>query len=280
MINKIIKIKSLLIAITIVLIVSCNKEECNYADAGAFPYNCDGGMDVAFAIDYTASMGSAINGIKTSIGSIVSTINTQSGGDYRLSLSIFDEQQKGAVLSPYLSNVNYIGLPTANKIVVTSGSLTDQYLTMMEKFSTANSASFTTQLNKLNGVMSIGNGGSLPEPGDLLTNEIVNNSFAGAWRPGKTKFLIIITDAQSGGDDDKNTTVDDAYLTTLAASANIKQIQIILVSTLTGSNYELKLINPYVNNHKVIATNFNNIATDINTIIQSVCNINKLPVKP
>ena len=225
-------------------------------------------------------MGRAINGIKTSIGSIVSTINTQSGGDYRLSLSVFDEQRKGAGLSPYLSNVNYTGLPAANKIVVTSGSLTDQYLTMMEKFSTANSASFTTQLNKLNGVMSIGNGGSLPEPGDLLTNEIVNNSFAGAWRPGKTKFLIIITDEQSGGDDDNNTTVDDVYLTTLAASANIKQIQIILVSTLTGSNYELKLIDPYVNNHKVIATNFNNIATDINTIIQSVCNINKLPVKP
>ena len=58
MINKIIKIKSLLIAITIVLIVSCNKEECNYADAGAFPYNCDGGMDVAFAIDYTGRYGS------------------------------------------------------------------------------------------------------------------------------------------------------------------------------------------------------------------------------
>tara|TARA_R110002153_G_scaffold253386_1_gene411380 strand:- start:27 stop:914 length:888 start_codon:yes stop_codon:yes gene_type:complete len=47
-------------------------------------------MDVVFCIDYSGSMGTAINNIKTSIAQIVQTIKDESLGDYRLGLVIFD----------------------------------------------------------------------------------------------------------------------------------------------------------------------------------------------
>ena len=52
---------------------------------------CNNGMDVVFLVDYTASMGGEIDDVKTGISNIVSTINTESGGDYRLGLVVFDE---------------------------------------------------------------------------------------------------------------------------------------------------------------------------------------------
>ncbi len=270
-INKISKVKTFLVAITcFITLNSCNNNECKYNDQDTFPFSCDGGMDVAFVIDYTGSMGTAINGIKTAVASIVSTIVTESGGDYRLSLSIFDEYSK-AQNATYFTNADYTSLPAANKIINTTGTTTNQYLTMMEKFGTANTATFSSQLAKLNGSMPLGNGNGFAEPGGMLMSEIVNNAFAGTWRPGKTKIMIIITDAPDGGDDDNNTAIDDAYLSALAIQANAQNIQCILVTTLPTANYEISLINNNTAGVALVRPDFSTIATDIKTLIENLC---------
>ncbi len=265
------KIKTIIIVTTCFFSLnSCSKKECEYNIDKTFPFACDGGMDVAFVVDYTGSMGPAINGIKSSVASIVSTIVAESGGDYRLSLSFFDERFRGS-LPAYSVNPDYISLPAANKKTITSGASHDQFLTMVEKFSTNNSATFSTQLAKLNGSIVLGSGSGAPEPGGLIMNEIVNNAFAGAWRPGKTKIMIIITDAQDGGDDDNDTVLDDTYLANLAAQANAANIQCVLVSTLSSSNYQVHLIGNNTAGVAVVKPNFTTIAADINEIITDLC---------
>ena len=267
----------ILLAILLLTQNSCQKETCDYDD-NTKPPACTKGMDVVFAIDYTGSMGGAINNIKSSIGNIVNTIVTKSGGDYRLALTIFDEASKGGVPA-YASQVPYTSLPAANKLVLSTGPSTNQYLTVMESFGYANNATFSTQLANLNGAMAMGNGVGFAEPGDLLIDKVVNSSFAGAWRPNIAKLVIIITDAPASGDDDNNTAIDDAFLTTLATNANTSGIQYILITTQATNNYETKLIANNNGGLKLMSANFANIAPDIVTMINNLCENNSNPSK-
>lgn len=249
---------------------SCQEKKCcEYED---FPYECNNGMDVAFLIDYTGSMGTAIDSVKSQVNNIVNTIVSQSAGNYRLSLSIFDEYHKKG-LPTYNAAPDYVALPAAQKIKVTTGP-TDQYLTMLEKFSANNNTSFSNQLAKLNGAYPMGSGNNLPEPGDLLLNEILNNNFAGNWRMGITKLAIIITDAAAGGNDDNDTPADDTYLSNLAASANAQGIQCILITTLAGSNYQLQLISNNNNGSAYVLSNFKDISKNIITMLEDLCKKN------
>lgn len=273
--NNFVKMKApicmiFLLAILSVIFFNCKKKECMYDE---YPYSCNKGMDVAFLIDYTGSMGGAIDSVKSQVSNIAAAIAAHSGGNYRLSLSIFDEYAK-KTLPRYNTNTNYTSLPAAQKVTITTGPTTDQYLTMMEKFALSNTTSFSAQLAKLNGPMPLGSGAGTPEPGDLLLNEILNNNFAGTWRSGITKFAIIITDAPAGGNDDLNTTADDTYLANLATTANSMGIQCILLTTLNNSNYQLQLINNNLSGHAFVAPNFNTIAKDMINIIDNVCKDN------
>ncbi|HUM52985.1 MAG TPA: hypothetical protein PK431_14270 [Chitinophagales bacterium] len=261
-------LKYILPIFIILMSSACKKKECKYTDG--FPHPCNKGMDVAFLVDYTGSMGPAINDIKASVTAIAAAINTQSAGNYRLALSIFDEQGKGG-LPAYTSQADYTSLPAANKIVNIGPVATDQYLTTMETFSLANNATFSTQLAKLNGSMSLGTGFGVAEPGGMLLDKVINSGFAGTWRTGISKLAIIITDAPDGGDDDNATAVDDAFLATLAAQANAAQIQCILVTTLPASNYEIQLIGNNTLGLKVVKSNFTTVSTDIIQIINQVC---------
>ncbi|HTM98289.1 MAG TPA: vWA domain-containing protein [Pedobacter sp.] len=251
---------------------SCKKSTCTYDD-NTYPPSCTKGMDVVFVIDYTGSMGGAIDNIKNSISNIVSTIVTKSAGDYRLALTIFDEAAKGGAPA-YIGQTPYTSLPAANKLVISTGPTTNQYLTTMESFGYANNSTFATQLAKLNGPMSLGNGNGFPEPGDLLLDKIINASFAGAWRPNITKLVIVITDAPASGNDDNNNAADDAFLTTLATNANTAGVQCILISTLATSNYETKLIDNNTGGLKLMSANFANIAPDISNMINNLCENN------
>ncbi|HMR83004.1 MAG TPA: VWA domain-containing protein [Niabella sp.] len=261
--------------------LSCKKgtEICAYDEE---PAGCAAGMDVAFLIDYTGSMGGAIDSIKNEVSSIVNTIITESGGDYRLALGIFDEYQKRTGPS-YIASPAYTSLPAGQKKVINSGTTTDQHLTMMEMFAPANAASFSTQLSFLNNNpnMPMGWGIGGPEPGDLLLNEILNNGFAGTWRGGGiTKLAIIITDAPAGGDDDNTTAADDTYLQNLAAAANSMGVQCVLLTTFSGNptypaNYQLQLINNNTGGSAVVAPTFSNISKDIITQIENICNTDK-----
>ncbi|RAV29911.1 vWA domain-containing protein [Sinomicrobium soli] len=266
------------------LISSCSDtmEDCEYIIPEEIESGCSAGMDVAFLLDYTGSMGGAINSVKSEVDDIVNSIVTQSNGDYRLALSVFDETIKADGTYPgpsYIDAPAYTGLPAAQKVVITSGPSTDQYLTMMEKFAPANSSSFSAQLDKLNNSsgMLIGYGVNGPEPGGLLLNEILNNDFAGTWRSGNiTKLAIIITDAPAGGDDDNADATDDTYLQDLAADANAMGVQCVLLTTFKGSpwygpNYKLQLI---ANNTGGLAyeyDSFDDISQELIRIIENIC---------
>jgi hypothetical protein len=164
---------------------------------------CSDGMDVVFVIDYTGSMSGAIEGVKTGVSGLVSTINTQSGGNYRLGLVIFDAG--GGSSTNYSGSTYYQNLPSAQKIIRannTNNTTDDAYLyfTCVEKMSSVgNSTSFSNALNALNGTnsstqMSLGSGGSGPEPGAFAIEEVADNAFAGGFRNGVQKLIILVTD--------------------------------------------------------------------------------------
>lgn len=271
------------ICITVFSTFSCKKNTalCNYDEE---PSGCAAGMDVAFLIDYTGSMGAAIDSIKKEVNNIVNAITVESGGDYRLALGIFDEYQKGNGPS-YSASPAYTALPAAQKKIITTGATTDQHLTMMQMFAPANATAFTSQLSFLNNNpnMPMGWGIGGPEPGDLLLNEILNNSFAGAWRSGNiTKLAIIITDAPASGTDDNATTADDSFLQALATTANSMGVQCVLLTTFSGNstypaNYQLQLIANNNGGSAVVAPTFSNISKDIISQIQNICSESKTP---
>lgn len=197
---------------------------------------CIDGMDVVFLVDYTGSMGSAINAIKAAIASIVSTIVTESGNNYRLGLVLFDEYASGTT-SNYSSKAAYTSLPPSQKYVNTGLNNRFQWITAMEVFSQNNESTFSTQLNLLNNVTDfpLGNGESTPEPADLGVDRVVNYDMVGAFRNDVSKLIILITDATSSGNDDITNATDTAFVNTLITDCNAKGIKILLMKPDTNS---------------------------------------------
>ncbi len=264
---------SLLVMLSAMLAMGCSKDACP-TEVDQFPYRCDKGMDVAFLIDYTGSMGTVINSIKTNITSIVNNIKVQSGGDYRLSLAIFDEFPKNSAGISYTGLPSYLSLPGTQRFIQTTGATTNQYLTVLQPFGYANETTFAANLAPLNTLtFPLGSGVGGPEPGGLLAARYVNTAFGGTWRPFKTKLLIIITDALDGGDDDIANATDNTFLANLATAANTNQIQCMLITSLpTGlSNYETHLINNNTAGKKLMSANFNNISPKIDSMINQLC---------
>ncbi len=191
--------------------------------------SCVEGMDVVFLIDYTASMGDEIDALKLNISSIVQTIITESGGDYRLGLVIFDEYI-GQVNNKYGTNVEYTSLPAAQRYV-NYNAVADksQWITALEVMSTSNNHSFTTQLNKLNDTIELGAGSGHPEPGGMGFQQILNG-ITGEFRSNVSKLVILITDAQPGGDDDSYDATDDNFLHTVGTAAANDNVRALVLS--------------------------------------------------
>jgi len=190
---------------------------------------CDQGMDVAFIIDYTASMGTVVNTIKAGIASIITTIQLESSpSDYRLGLALADEAV-GRTPS-YNTSVDYVALPASQKIINT-GTSAYQFITAVEMFQTNNSASFTTQLNKINtgpatAGWPIGNGYGAAEPTDMAIGLVVEaNAFLGSFRSGVAKYLLIYTDELPSGSDDAFTATDVSRMNTLAITCATQGIK-------------------------------------------------------
>lgn len=168
-------------------------ENANAGEGGV----CAEGMDIVFVVDYTGSMGSAIDGVKTGLSSLVSTINNESGGDYRLGLVIFDGDSAS---SPnYALSGFYQNLPSSQKINQPN-SYTGQndFITCVEKMSTVgNQSSFNTALNALNAGTNSSTGmvmGTNKEVGGIAIEEVAGNAFAGQWRSGVQRLIILVTD--------------------------------------------------------------------------------------
>lgn len=207
------------------------------------PVSCIEGMDVVFLIDFTSSMGSYINTLKTNILSIVNTIIQESAGDYRLGLVLFDEKRLSAPgfpsLTAYETVVAYTSLPASQRYInqnpsavsVTNPYGVAQYITAVEAMSTQNSDSFTTQLNLINtAAFPLGSGAGGPEPGGIGYEQILDG-IAGSFRSGVSKLVILITDAVPGGDDDFYTqAIDGPYLEGLATRGYQENIQVLVLS--------------------------------------------------
>jgi phosphoribosyl-AMP cyclohydrolase len=228
---------------------------------------CSSGMDVVFLVDITGSMGNAINGIKSQVASIVSTIVTESGGDYRLGLVTFDEYTS-ATVSNYSTKPDYTSLPAAQKFV-NSGTTRHQWITAFETMSATNQSSFTTQLNKLNTTaIPMGNGVGTPEPSDMGIARIINpNNITGSFRTGVAKFIIVITDAPPSGNNDNYDSTDIGYINGVLEAACIAQdVKILLMST-AGVNALNTLA---INTGGVVSNSFSPAA--IIAAIEEVCN--------
>ncbi len=228
--------------------------QLNYQVKGPYPLTspstppaCSAGMDVVFVIDYTASMGSEINAVKTAVASIVTTIRTESDEDYRLGLVIFDEYEGGGTAT-YANQDPYLNLPASQKIKTdppTSipGTVDSvfQVLTAMEVMSTNNQSDFTTQLTVLNtgagqNNMQLGRGAgavTTGEPGDLALEEVIDNNFAGAFRSDVAKLIILFTDDEPGGNDGQaNNPAIVTRLESLRDTCINENIQLITLSSL------------------------------------------------
>ena len=205
---------------------------------------CANGMDVAFVIDYTASMSGIIDSVKAGAASLVNTIITQSGGNnYRLSLTTADEYPTNT--PNYASCVDYTSLP-ANQRIANTGATNFQLITAWEMFGTNNGSSFSTQLGKLNGgvagqCVQLGNGAGVPEPTDYAAQLITGTiAFTGAFRSNVAKYIIIITDKLPGG-------TQDAFNSTVWAGIQ----QMITFANTNGIKYFV--CGPGVNESQVLA---------------------------
>lgn len=226
-----------------------NLNHDNYATAGRNIIKCTDGMDIVFLVDYTGSMGTAINDVKTSIISIVSAIISESNNNYRLGLVLFDEYNPNInPLALYEDKTAYTDLPSSQKytnLYDTTGTTSDrkQYITAMEVFSQNNQSSFTAQLNLLNtATFPLGYGKDRPEPSDMGLDRVVNFDLAGAFRSNVTKLVILITDAPSSGNDDVNNATDTAFAQTLISDCNSKGIKVLLMKNDTNSKEPLETI--------------------------------------
>jgi hypothetical protein len=233
---------------------------------------CNAGMDVVFVLDYTGSMGGAINNIKSEITAIKNTIITESNNNYRLGLVIFDEDNSTTPI--YGSLTAYTSLPSAQKIVesgtsVNNGSTVYQYITAMELMSTNNGDSFTTQLNKLNTVdLLLGDGQGAPEPSDRALFHVAktDSPITGSFRNDVAKLVILITDQVPSGNDDNNSSADLDYINnTLNPLFVNNNLKLLLLST----NSQTQLMSLVTASNGVYVNSFSS-STIISTI-QNIC---------
>ena len=196
---------------------------------GAAP--CDEGMDVIFVLDYSSSMSGATSGVQAGVASLVNTIDTSSGAnDYRLALVTADEMTSAT--PNYGACADYISLPAAQKVANGPGPMfTYQITTAWEMFQNNNGATFTTQLNKLNtGVdgtcIQMGNGIGVPEPTDTAAMLCTGpTELVGAFRTAVAKYVIIITDALPGGDQEAFNSIVWANINSMITQANLAGIK-------------------------------------------------------
>ncbi|MFN8490821.1 MAG: LamG-like jellyroll fold domain-containing protein [Caldilineaceae bacterium] len=211
-------------------------------------------LDVTFVIDETGSMIGAINSIKTDMASIITTINTVSGGNYQLGLVTFKDN-----------------------------------VTVRNNLAAGNAAGVTTNINALTA-----NGGvNTPEASDEALNTVINNltgggtrpqqtgNFSGVWRTNAHKLIILVTDALPAGFDDTYTTgIDDVNAHLRAVQGSNKNIAIAAV-TVPGSPTPVAIMQDYANTtggvYALTAANGSGAGAIIQKVIQDYCTCTQPP---
>jgi hypothetical protein len=205
---------------------------------------CSAGMDVAFILDYTASMGAEIDAIKVGVAGIVNAVNTSSvESTYRMGLVTADEYLLATSPQPtYSTSTDYVALPAAQKITNT-GTGANQIITAWEMFQNNNGTSFTAQLNKLNtGVpaagVPLGAGSQGPDPTDMAIGLVIEgNALLGAFRTTASKNVIVITDNLPSGGDDAFDATDYARIQSLTTTALTNGVKIFVLGAGTSLTY-------------------------------------------
>lgn len=230
--------------------------------------NCDEGMDIAFVIDYTSSMGIVIDNIKNNVTSIANAISVASSDDYRLGLVIFDEMQNISGLPNYYGSSVYQSIPNSQKYInINNVDGITQYITAMEMFSQNNVLTFNQQINSINNsTFPLGRGVNGPEPSDVAVNLVVNNDFIGSFRPDVKKIIILITDNLPSGNDDEYNIVDDLFVVNLKQDCVNKGIKVILMTS-----YQLNVLYLLANGSGGFVVNGYS-PTQIINAINNLCN--------
>ena len=196
---------------------------------------CSNGMDVAFVIDYTSSMGPVIDTVKSGAAGLVNTIDTSSGSNnYRISLTTVDEYSASNVGGEptYKDCADYIALPASQKSIQQGPTGAYQVYTAWEMFQTNNGPTFQTQIAKLNkGVdgtcVNLGAGNGVAEPMDIAIQNIVSSlAFTGSFRSSVAKYVIAITDQLPGGDEDVMNNQSWARIQNLITTCSVQGIKV------------------------------------------------------
>ena len=207
------------------------------------PLPASAGLDVVFVLDYTGSMGTVIENIKMNITDIVTKISTKSNDNYRLGLMLFDESMAESPPS-YTYSTDYLALPESQRYAVDNAASNRKgIITTMEMMSLRNKDSFIAQMNKINqSAFTLGSGVGFPEPGDVALAKAYDG-FAGMFRTGVSKLVILITDALPSGYDDDFDAYDVLFMDTLISKYYDKNIRVLLLTT---ESMAATSPNPYV----------------------------------
>ena len=207
--------------------------------SGGVTNPCAQGMDVVFVLDYSAQghygyMPILKNQYTSYIGS---KIDNLSGGDYRVGIVTYEGDT--TLSSPAYSSAGfYQNLPAGQKIaeVVPGG---HHFITCWQKMTQANNTTVSAVINALdssnsNSTAVDGSGDMQPAGRALL--EVGTNEFAGQWRNGVARFIIVLSP------DDADETA--AYMqNTVLPGAEQKQIQhIVLCKNPANSSPSLSYI--------------------------------------
>ncbi len=203
---------------------------------------CSKGIDVAIVLDITtnnSSMGSRIEDIKTDLTAFVSTVDSRSGGNYRMGLVLFDEIDSSSTAN-YATVSAYTSLPASQREINTNiDNNISQLYTCLVPFSSNNGSTFTTQFNKLNTLdFPLGSGEDINEPGDIAVKKVVEENFAGAFRDGVVKYIILITNTKPSGDDDDGPfpNVEEVDILATSNTAASNDIQISILTSIEGAS--------------------------------------------
>jgi hypothetical protein len=241
---------------------------------------CSKAMDVVFLLDYTGSMSNDMATLKSNVASISSKVVTESGGDYRLSAVLID--QDTSTPSYWTGNNTTVSnLPSANKY--NSGTV---WLSAVIPFANANKTDFDTKIgylaagagNNSSTGMELGNGIDGPEPNDTAIDRVLNHDLAGSFRTGVTRMIILITDnsPDGDGDDSFNGAEETAKMGTLSnqAVAAVTTISVLgtfgNTSSSDGTTSRYDIYNAYANNTGGL-TNFSGDPSDIEQFIEDIC---------
>lgn len=167
---------------------------------------CMRAIDLAIVLDITGSMDTMISNVKASIPTLITTLQEQTGYDYRLALVIVDELPKG--------HQDHGGGNTAPL---------NNYVEVLCPFGYNNGTAFTSAITPVvvgyGGLVgTYGGGGEIPEPTDWGIRRILNGD-AGAFRPEAYKMVVMITDAPPSGGDDNYDSTDDAEVLSISNDA-------------------------------------------------------------